>query len=706
VAGSELAISPVCGAITVDGTLDEWDEEQAKFLSLYQGSAGEGKGAFDDNKAKVALQYDKAALYLAVWWTDPTPLGPQATPGAVPPSDGVILSLPLQTMQHLALWKSPGAPTTNAVLSTGDVPLAKGNALPGVTQGYQVTGNASYPQEARIPWVALGGQPTAGMLRLAVELCFGGLAVDKEGKLWVTEDDNYPRRISVWDAGSGKFLKEFIGGTTYGAGCGGMIDPKQPNCAISLGMLFEIDLAKEGYRPLTTMWRRTSREAGFGFGPTEAANAGPVTRYLDVPGRRLIVTTAWGAIIIGELRADGTWLPRAAVGGIFNRGDNPQVVPEAKLSWRQDLVATALSGHGGDNYVWTDLNGDGLVQADEMQWRKQTPDFPLLGQYWGAGVVDGQMNVIIGGTAIMRFPFQGWTANGAPKYDITTAAVIVLSHGKNAHHLMQVTGLETVKRFQGTFTLTPANAALAVERLATSQTHKSQTAPLRIVNRKDAVTVDGKLDEWNWKSAAAIGPSEGQPRAEMAMSTDGKMLFLAYKVTKGRPFLNTGQELTQLFLTGDAVDLQFCADPVADPKRTAPIIGDCRLLISKLGEKPVAVLYRAQVPFAKSPVAFRSPARTVTFDEVSAVKDAQIVIQDTADGYLVEAAVPMRAIVTNFFWPGRILQGDAGIIVADTTGRRVARIYRFNTQTTIVNDVPSEAILTPNQWGEIEVDRQ
>jgi hypothetical protein len=282
---------------------------------------------------------------------------------------------------------------------------------------------------------------------------------------------------------------------------------------------------------------------------------------------------------------------------------------------------------------------------------------------------------------------------------------IILSHGKNAHHLLQVTGLDTVKRFQGTLTLTPVQAQLAVDRLHTAQTQREQHDPIRITQRKEAVTVDGKLDEWAWGSAATIGAKSGLPRADIALSTDGKALFLAYKVTKGRPFLNTGQEITQLFLTGDAVDLQFCTDPVADPKRTAPVMGDCRLVISKLGGQPVAVLYQAQVPFAKTPVSFRSPAREVVFDEVRQIKDAQVAIVDTAEGYIVEAAIPQRALLSDFIWPGRIFQGDAGIIVADVTGRRVARLYRFNQDTQVVSDVPTEAALTPRNWGEIAMDR-
>ena len=57
-------------------------------------------------------------------------------------------------------------------------------------------------------------------------------------------------------------------------------------------------------------------------------------------------------------------------------------------------------------------------------------------------------------------------------------------------------------------------------------------------------------------------------------------------------------------------------------------------------------------------------------------------------------------------WPGRVIQGDAGIIVADKTGRRVARIYRFNQSTQVISDVPTEAALNPDQWGKFIVDKE
>ncbi len=688
-----------------------------------------------------------------------------------------------------------------------------------------------------------------------------GIAIDRENHLWVCEDDSQPRRISVWDAKSGAFIREFIGGTIYGAVNGGMLDPKDPSRAISAGCWFEIDLGKEGYRPLSTMWRRLKRDQYFGFGPSLGSNSASSVRFMEQNGRRIVLSNSGSAVIVGELKKDGSWVPLAAVGGIFKRSDNGESLPDDKLTWRMRLPPAFFPKHAGENYVWTDLNGDGMTQEDEFQWRKQVPKtFPCFGAYWGAGMTDRDMNIFIAADndgLVARFPFQGWTENGLPKYDInkfemvakvdtglgalavdkngqvfsvsegncwrwmngrkpalaahgkdgkltwlipasedvrpianingecimgpidlgkeigevistsqwhglhvpliTTDGIlfgrllrdpadggepgpdmwrgeciqylnklddgrVILAHGKNAHHMMQITGLENVRRFNGKVDLTAAQVKLAADRLNAIKSKVEAATPIRITWLAKAagkpVAIDGKLDDWDWTTATVIGSKTDAPRAEVAMRIgDNKDkwgtpldVLVAFKVFKNGPFLNTGKDdPLRLFLTGDAVELQFCTSPSAIPSRKEPVMGDCRLIISKLDGKPVAVLYKAQVPNAKKPVGFSSPSRTVTFDEVDVVKDAVVAVEDTADGYIVEASIPIKILAGEAqagLWPGRVIQGDAGIIVADKTGRRVARICRFNQNTLIVNDVPTEAVLNPDQWGKIVVDQE
>ncbi len=90
-----------------------------------------------------------------------------------------------------------------------------------------------------------------------------GVAIDKKGVLWVTEHDQTPKRISLWDAETGEFIRAIYGGPQYGSG--GMIDPLDKNRLYysnsmeltTTGMGFELDW-KTGESKLDNIYIRTS----------------------------------------------------------------------------------------------------------------------------------------------------------------------------------------------------------------------------------------------------------------------------------------------------------------------------------------------------------------------------------------------------------------------------------------------------------------
>ena len=53
-----------------------------------------------------------------------------------------------------------------------------------------------------------------------------GMTLDDQGRLWVCEDEFLPKRISLWNAATGAFLRAWYGGPQYGGG--GRIDPRDP----------------------------------------------------------------------------------------------------------------------------------------------------------------------------------------------------------------------------------------------------------------------------------------------------------------------------------------------------------------------------------------------------------------------------------------------------------------------------------------------
>jgi len=61
-----------------------------------------------------------------------------------------------------------------------------------------------------------------------------GMAVDAQGQLWVAENSHVPKRISLWNAGTGKFIRASYGGPQYAGG--GTLDPVA-GCALHLLLL-------------------------------------------------------------------------------------------------------------------------------------------------------------------------------------------------------------------------------------------------------------------------------------------------------------------------------------------------------------------------------------------------------------------------------------------------------------------------------------
>jgi hypothetical protein len=140
----------------------------------------------------------------------------------------------------------------------------------------------------------------------------------------------------------------------------------------------------------------------------------------------------------------------------------------------------------------------------------------------------------------------------------------------------------------------------------------------------------------------------------------------------------------------------------AERKSDAPVEGDLRLLITRVGGKTRALLYRAVVPGTKEPVKFSSPWRTITLDRVEDVSGDVQLADDGAGHY--EFSIPLHSLGAAFekAQPGVRLRGDLGVLRGNGS-QTLQRVYWTNKATAIVADVPSEAQLTPKLWGTFEL---
>lgn len=207
------------------------------------------------------------------------------------------------------------------------------------------------------PWVAEGMR----VIR--------ALAVDGQGRLWVAEGTRTPQRFTLWDAQKGTLLRELFGPTHYGAS-GGTIFPKDPNIMISEGAEWKLD-------------PETGRAVCLGV--VENAIAGAARFFFPSNGRVYLVTNddRGKKTQIYERLGDGNYALRASI---------------------------------DDGSLWTDLNGDGGQQPDELT--DMGKSFNVSGYLGWSLAIDDELGLYASvDKAGRHFPVVRFAPSGAPVYD-------------------------------------------------------------------------------------------------------------------------------------------------------------------------------------------------------------------------------------------------------------------------------------------------
>ena len=328
------------------------------------------------------------------------------------------------------------------------------------------------------PLATIGRQGGQTVGRFDVNSFFqpAGLAIDASGKLWVTELNYSPKRVSVWNipenlgADPPTLEKQFIGPATYGGGLA-MIDPKQPwrLLDVNYGHILSTDLQTGAYEVESLPWRQHDPWKEQGYRPDLPFTGRPGV-IIDVNGRHFTATQGgyyhgadarWspyhyggsGGIMIGEYVGD-RFVPRAAIGNIrmWMRGreldtrreeqwlpacilDAAKRLPDwAKYAKQMNMAADAadvphvqhVRGSGDwivhpwpaeiSGFIWTDVNGDQKVQPEEIAFHEMgdTETF----------VLDRNLNIYFNSDkhpkspqeGVFKLARDGFTNSGAPRY--------------------------------------------------------------------------------------------------------------------------------------------------------------------------------------------------------------------------------------------------------------------------------------------------
>ncbi|MBA3939170.1 MAG: hypothetical protein H0X38_17115, partial [Planctomycetes bacterium] len=221
--------------------------------------------------------------------------------------------------------------------------------------------------------------------------------------------------------------------------------------------------------------------------------------------------------------------------------------------------------------------------------------------------------------------------------------------------------------------------------------------------RAAAPVLDGKLDDWagaDWATIDRRTVTQGDWGARLdlvqgAVAVHGDRLYAAWRNADGNLLRNSGATWQTLFKSGGCLDLMIGADPQANPDRPEPVRGDCRLLVSRVQDKLMAVLYRPLVAgHTGERFPFTSPVSSIAMDEVLRVDD-QVQLANHEGDY--ELSVPLALLGLK---PGadQVIKADIGLLRGNGF-QTMQRCYWSNKATSMTADVPSEARLSPNLWG-------
>jgi hypothetical protein len=277
--------------------------------------------------------------------------------------------------------------------------------------------------------------------------------------------------------------------------------------------------------------------------------------------------------------------------------------------------------------------------------------------------------------------------------------------------IVRVDGLNTIHRLpESTLAIAKTDIDAAQSYLKQAEAERQsqlgpQTLDVAIVPGS-APTLDGALETLKagpWATIdqriVKLGWADRPDLAKAAIAVAGGRLYAAFRTAEPNLLVNSGAVANAPFKTGGALDLMVGADSHADPARKTPVAGDVRLLVYRVNGQTKAMLYRAVVTGTRNPVPFSSPWRTITLDQVQDVTglvDFKALSGADAGTYLF--SIPLETLGLKPA-PGERIKADIGILRGSPV-ETLQRVYWSNKATGITSDVPSEAELTPNLWGE------
>ncbi len=214
-----------------------------------------------------------------------------------------------------------------------------------------------------------GGRPRRGPFDVDGLVNPTAVAVAADGRIWVVEHGNYPRRVSVWTQ-AGAFDRDYIGGTGYG-GSGAYLHDQDPTLAYVGPVEMKLDRRQHSWRVSHILWapapgdpaanRRFQVPAGSAWSTPQRWRR----RVGGAPWEYMYVHLRDGTQLV-FMQRDKTWQPVAMiclVGHIAGR----MRVHHHRVSSLEPPAGEFAGLDVWDGCFWNDANGDGHVQRAECE---------------------------------------------------------------------------------------------------------------------------------------------------------------------------------------------------------------------------------------------------------------------------------------------------------------------------------------------------
>jgi len=193
--------------------------------------------------------------------------------------------------------------------------------------------------------------------------------------------------------------------------------------------------------------------------------------------------------------------------------------------------------------------------------------------------------------------------------------------------------------------------------------------------------------------------------AEAQIAYDADHLYGRIIVRDESPLENGSTGAKLAFKGGDTAGITI--GPARGSNKVA--VGNLRIMAVQIAGEAKLYAMKEFTKNTKQPAVYETPAAgRCEFEFVGEIPDGQVSLEKTSDGYTATFAVPLSFLEWKLV-PKMDLRGDVEVRLSGAGQRGLqatSRNYLFTpskSETTMVDDIPTEARLYPEYWGKILV---